>query len=83
MGNSAAVVVEAIPYYGVVAAAEQGTTNIEQRTLRAGMWWEGSCLRLKAGKIGNQTVVVAVVVVVEGRQLKSHRLLLMLLFGGI
>ena len=83
MGNSAAVVVEAIPYYGVVAAAEQGTTNIEQRTLRAGMWWEGSCLRLKAGKIGNQTVVVAVVVVVEGRQLKNHRLLLMLLFGGI
>lgn len=83
MGNSAAVVVEAIPYYGVVAAAEQGTTNIEQRTLRAGMWWEGSCLRLKAGKIGNQTVVVAVVVVVEDRQLKNHRLLLMLLFGGI
>ena len=83
MGNSAAVVVGAIPYYGVVAAAEQGTTNIEQRTLRVGMWWEGSCLRLKAGKIGNQTVVVAVVVVVEGRQLKNHRLLLMLLFGGI
>ena len=82
MGNSAAVVVGAIPYYGVVAAAEQGTTNIEQRTLRAGMWWEGSCLRLKAGKIGNQTVVVAVVVV-EDRQLKNHRLLLMLLFGGI
>ena len=84
MGNSAAVVVEAIPYYGVVAAAEQGTTNIEQRTLRVGMWWEGSCLRLKAGKTGNQTVVVAVVVVVvEDRQLKNHRLLLMLLFGGI
>ena len=81
MGNSAAVVVEAIPYYGVVAAAEQGTTNIEQRTLRGGMWWEGSCLRLKAGKTGNQTVVAVVVAVVvgEGAQLVD----LLLLFGGI
>ena len=48
----------------VVAAAEQGTTNIEQRTLRVVMWWGESSLRLKAGKTGIQIVVVAVVVVV-------------------
>ena len=51
------------------------------------MWWEGSCLRLKAGKIGNQTVVAVVVaavvaVVAVGAQLAGHRPLL-LLFGGI
>ena len=58
MGNSAAVVVEAIPYYGVVAAAEQGTTNIEQRTLRVEMWWGESSLRLNVGnQTGNQTAV--------------------------
>ena len=65
----------------VVAAAEQGTTNIEQRTLRAGMWWEGSCLRLKAGKTGNQTVVAVVVAVVVGVGAQLADLLL--LFGGI
>ena len=39
-------------------AAEQGTTNIEQRTLRVEMWWGESSLRLNVGnQTGNQTAV--------------------------